>query len=189
VEPDDETANALLSLALQHTFCRQFDQALYYLNLWPEASKYPRATRKKVTAAFGESIKQEYPDFGERLLSLSEMASAPPSRSAERIGWWLKDLSADETFLAARLTAAERKQIIDQVENTSFDAPDSWDTELRVRRISLGRADALRTTRPAQTSRHERRIRRPNVVRPGWPNCQLFGSDSLPGGNSCTRPR
>jgi len=41
------------------------------------------------------------------------------------------------------VTAAERKQIIDQVENTSFDAPDSWDTELRVRRISLGQADGL----------------------------------------------
>ncbi len=143
LEPDDETANALLSLALQHTFCRQFDQALYYLNLWPEASKYPSATRKKVTAAFSESIKQEYPDFAERLLSLSGVASAPPPSYVERIGWWLKDLSANETFLAARLTAAERKQIIDQVENTSFDAPDSWDTELRVRRISLGQADGL----------------------------------------------
>jgi hypothetical protein len=78
-EPDDDTASALLSLALQHTFCRQFDQALYYLTLWPQASKYPGATRKKVTAAFAESIKQEYPEFAERLLSLSE---DPPKGSA-----------------------------------------------------------------------------------------------------------
>jgi hypothetical protein len=41
------------------------------------------------------------------------------------------------------LTAAERKQIINQVENTSFDAPDSWDMELRVRPISLGVTDGL----------------------------------------------
>jgi len=56
---------------------------------------------------------------------------------------WLKDLSANETFLAANLTAVERKQIIDQVQNTSFDAPDSWESELRVRRVSLGEADGL----------------------------------------------
>ncbi len=68
LEPDDDTASALLSLALQHTFCRQFDQALYYLNLWPEASRYPKATRKKVTAAFAQSVQQEYPDFAARLL-------------------------------------------------------------------------------------------------------------------------
>ena len=90
LEPDDEAASALLSLALQHAFCRQFDQALYYLNLWPEASKYPGATRKKVTAAFGESIKQEYPDLAERLLSPSGVAAAPIRSSAERIDWWLQ---------------------------------------------------------------------------------------------------
>jgi hypothetical protein len=140
MEPDDDTARALLSLALQHTFCRQFDQALYYLNLWPEASKYPEATRKKVTAAFAQSIKHEHPDFAGRLLSLSE--SAPGSRSPQKIDW-LKDLSANETFPAAKLTAAEQKEIIDQVESTSFDAPDSWETELRVRRVSLGESDGL----------------------------------------------
>jgi hypothetical protein len=40
-------------------------------------------------------------------------------------------LSAGDTFLAAKLTPAEQKQIIDQVETTTFDAPDSWDKELR----------------------------------------------------------
>jgi hypothetical protein len=90
LEPDDETASALLSLALQQAFCGQFGEALYYLNLWPEASKYPGATRKKVTAAFGEAIKQEYPDRAERLLSPSGVATAPIRSSAEPIGWWLQ---------------------------------------------------------------------------------------------------
>ena len=74
-----------------------------------------------------------------RLLSFSE--STPATRPPQKI--WLSDLSADETFLAAKLTAAEQKQIIDQVENTSFDVPDSWEAELRVRRVSLGDSDGL----------------------------------------------
>lgn len=139
-EPDDDTASALLSVALQHAVCRQFDKALHYLNLWPEETGNPVTSRKKVIAAFAESIKQEYPDFAARLLSLSEGASA--SRPAHRIEW-LKDLSADETFLAAKLTPTEQKQIIDQVESTSFDVPDSWGKELRVRRISMGGSDGL----------------------------------------------
>lgn len=143
LEPDDATASALLSLALQHTFCRQFGEALDYLNLWPEVTGNPRTTRKKVITAFAESIKQEYPDFVERLLSLSGVAAAPTTSSAGRIGWWLKDLNANETFRAAKLTGSEQKQIIDQVENSSFDVPDSWETELRVRRISLGEANGL----------------------------------------------
>jgi hypothetical protein len=56
---------------------------------------------------------------------------------------WLNDLSTRETFRAANLSAAEQKEIIDQVEKTSFDIPDSWQTELRVRRISLGESDGL----------------------------------------------
>lgn len=143
LEPDDETARALLSLALQHTFCRQFDQALYYLNLWPEETEHPQATRKQVKAAFAESIKKEYPALAERVLTPPGVATTRTGSSAQRINGWLKDLSADETFTAAKLTAAEQKLIIDQVQNTSFDAPDSWDTELRVRRISLGQADGL----------------------------------------------
>lgn len=143
LEPDDETASALLSLALQHAFCRQFDQVLYYLNLWPEETGHPQTARKQVKAAFAESIKKEYPALAERLSSPPGVATTRTGSSAHRMNWWLKDLSADETFSADKLTAAEQKQIIDQVENTSFDAPDSWDTELRVRRISLGQADGL----------------------------------------------
>ena len=56
---------------------------------------------------------------------------------------WLKDLSEDETFSAARLTEAERKPILQQVMDTSFDSPDSWLAELRVRQISLGESKGL----------------------------------------------
>jgi len=141
-EPDDETSSALLSLAYQYAFCGQFDKALHYLNLWPEETGHPQTARKQVQVAFAESIKKDYPDFAARLLSLSGVATAPARSSTQRIDW-LKDLRANETFVAAKLTAAEQKQIVDQVENTSFDAPDSWETELRVRRVSLGESDGL----------------------------------------------
>jgi hypothetical protein len=78
-EPDDETASALLSLALQHTFCQQFDKALYYLNLWPEVTGNPETSRKKVTSAFAASIKQEFPAFAARLVQLSESVPAKQS--------------------------------------------------------------------------------------------------------------
>lgn len=139
-EPGDDATSALLSVALQHAVCRQFDKALHYLNLWPEETGNPVTSQKKVMAAFAESIKQDYPDFAARLMSLSGEATA--SRPARRIEW-LKDLSVRDTLLAAKLTPAEEKQILDQVESTSFDAPDSWDKELRVRRVSLGDSDGL----------------------------------------------
>ena len=60
-KPDSEAASALLSRALQHTFCRQFDDALSDLNLWPEA------TRDDVKSDFAESIKNDYPEFAARL--------------------------------------------------------------------------------------------------------------------------
>src|SRR5207245_11550014 len=56
---------------------------------------------------------------------------------------WLKDLNDKETFSAARLSRAEEKQILEQVANTSFDSPDSWRSELRVRRLSLGQSEGL----------------------------------------------
>jgi hypothetical protein len=121
---------------LQHVFCRQFDAALNDLDLWPEA------TRTKMKAGFAEPIKQDYPEFAARLISLGGIASAETSSLPQTIDW-LKDLSDHETFLAAKLTEAEQRQIIDQVEKTSFDAPDSWDSELRARRVSLGESEGL----------------------------------------------
>jgi hypothetical protein len=93
-------------------------------------------------AGFAQSIKQDYPEFAARLMDPGGKASSPPSSLPQSIDL-LKDLNDHETFLAAKLTETERKQIIDQVENTSFDAPDSWATELRVRRVSLGESDGL----------------------------------------------
>jgi len=60
---NEEVVSALLSRALQHVYCRQFDAAMSDLNLWPEA------TRAKMKAAFAESIKQDYPEFATRLLA------------------------------------------------------------------------------------------------------------------------
>lgn len=59
---NEEIVSALLSRALQHVFCRQFDAALDDLNLWPESS------RAKMKAAFARSIEQEYRDFAVRLV-------------------------------------------------------------------------------------------------------------------------
>jgi len=62
---NEEIVSALLSRALQHVFCRQFDAALNDLNLWPEAA------RAKVKAGFAESITRDYPAFAARLLDTS----------------------------------------------------------------------------------------------------------------------
>jgi len=140
--PNDETASALLSLAYQYTFCRQFDKALHYLNLWPDDTGRARTTRKQVKVAFARSIETDYPVFAARLLSLSRVPSTPIGRATQGIDW-LTELSANETFETAKLTRAEQEQIVDQVENTAFDAPDSFETELRVRRVSLGESDGL----------------------------------------------
>lgn len=60
---NEEIVSALLSRALQHVFCQQFDAAANDLNLWPEAS------RAKMKTAFAKSIKGDYPEFAARLLS------------------------------------------------------------------------------------------------------------------------
>jgi hypothetical protein len=55
----------------------------------------------------------------------------------------MQSLKDRETFQEARLSSAEMAQIFEQVEQTSFDYPDSWRSELRVRRLSLGDTDGL----------------------------------------------
>jgi len=133
---NEEIVSALLARALQHVFCRQFDAALDDLNLWPESS------RAKMKAAFAESIKPDYPEFAARLASPGGRSTGSAGNARQRINW-LKDLRENETFLAAKLTAPERKQISEQVEKSSFDVPDSWDAELLVRQVSLGATDGL----------------------------------------------
>jgi hypothetical protein len=58
---NEEVVSSLLSRALQHVFCRRFNDAMSDLNLWPEAD------RTKMKADFADSIKQEYPEFAARL--------------------------------------------------------------------------------------------------------------------------
>jgi hypothetical protein len=57
----EEVISALLSKALQHVFCRQFDEALRVLDVWPEE------TRSRTKQGFAEAIKNEYPEFAARL--------------------------------------------------------------------------------------------------------------------------
>lgn len=52
-------------------------------------------------------------------------------------------LKNSETFQAAKFIAAEKKQIFEQAEQSSFDVPDSWESELRVRRVVLGGNESL----------------------------------------------
>jgi hypothetical protein len=58
---NEEIVSALLSRALQHVFCRQFDEALRDLNLWPEAG------RAEMKVSFGASVREDYPEFAEKL--------------------------------------------------------------------------------------------------------------------------
>ena len=71
---NSETVNAVLTVALQHVFCRQFDRALADLELWPEA------TKAKMKADFAKAMKTEYPDFAARLTGQEH----PPARSADQ---------------------------------------------------------------------------------------------------------
>jgi hypothetical protein len=52
-------------------------------------------------------------------------------------------LTDQDSVATANLPAAELKQILDQVEQTSFDTPDAWETELRLRRLSIAGGDGL----------------------------------------------
>ncbi len=59
---DEEIVSAVLSLALQRVFCRQFDQAEKDLNLWPE-----NKDRAKMKADFAAAIRADYPAFADRI--------------------------------------------------------------------------------------------------------------------------
>src|SRR5438552_13765566 len=66
-------------------------------------------------------------------IALAQSVSIPP----------MDHLKASETLQAAKLSSTEIKQICEQLETTSFDVPDSWETELRGRRVSLGNEEGL----------------------------------------------
>lgn len=52
-------------------------------------------------------------------------------------------LNDSETFRKANLSPGEMKEIFEQVERTSFDSPDSWESELRIRRQQVGGSEGL----------------------------------------------
>ena len=47
-------------------------------------------------------------------------------------------LQESDTFRVARLTPSEQQQVFEEIAGISFDTPDSWESELRVRRVILG---------------------------------------------------
>jgi hypothetical protein len=50
----------------------------------------------------------------------------------------MSHLDENDTFRGARLTPSEKEQVFEEVAGISFDTPDSWESELRVRRVILG---------------------------------------------------
>jgi len=60
-EDYEEVASALESRTIQHVFCREFDEALKDLNLWPAGQ------REIVMKDFAEGIAQDYPQFAAKL--------------------------------------------------------------------------------------------------------------------------
>jgi hypothetical protein len=55
----------------------------------------------------------------------------------------LTRLQESDRLLAAQLTPKERQQIFEEVEAISFDVPDVWESELRLRRMALGSVEGL----------------------------------------------
>ena len=50
----------------------------------------------------------------------------------------MQSLGPTDTFAAAKLSAKEISQVLDAVEQSAYDTPESWSKELRVRRVDLG---------------------------------------------------
>jgi hypothetical protein len=54
-----------------------------------------------------------------------------------------KTLGIGDTFEAAKLTQQEVSQLLPTLEKLAYDTPDSWNTELRAKRIDLGSSPGL----------------------------------------------
>lgn len=72
-----------------------------------------------------------------------------------------KTLGAADTFAAAKLTKKEISQLIPVLEQLAYDIPDSWNTELRARRVDLGNSEGLV-------------FEGTNLLCGGTGNCQIF---------------
>lgn len=55
----------------------------------------------------------------------------------------MESLGPNDTFRAAQLTEKEVEEIVRQVQDSAFDTADDWQSELRVRRIDLGRSPGI----------------------------------------------
>jgi hypothetical protein len=55
----------------------------------------------------------------------------------------MQALAPGDTFAAAKLSAEDIRAIIAGVQQSAFDTPDSWEKELRVRRVDLGAGPGL----------------------------------------------
>jgi len=72
-----------------------------------------------------------------------------------------KTLGTADTFAAAKLTQEEVSQLIPALEQLAYDTPDSWNTELRAKRIDLGSSPGLV-------------LEGTNLLCGGTGNCQIF---------------
>jgi hypothetical protein len=72
-----------------------------------------------------------------------------------------KTLSTSDTFATAKLMQREVSQLIPALEQLAYDIPDSWNTELRAKRIDLGSSPGLV-------------LEGTNLLCGGTGNCQIF---------------
>jgi len=73
----------------------------------------------------------------------------------------MQSLTAKDTWAAAKFSPQEIQQITAAVEDSAFDTPNSWEQELRVRRVDLGAAPGI----VAQGT---------SLLCGGTGNCQIF---------------
>ncbi|HKF51402.1 MAG TPA: hypothetical protein VKB26_03755 [Candidatus Acidoferrales bacterium] len=73
----------------------------------------------------------------------------------------MQSLTAKDTWSSAKLSTQEIHQITAAVEDSAFDTPDSWEGELRVRRVDLGGSPGI----VAQGTK---------LLCGGTGNCQIF---------------
>src|SRR5262245_50658885 len=73
----------------------------------------------------------------------------------------VQNLAEKDTLSAAKLSPQERRQILAVVDESAYDTPDSWDEELRAKRIDLGGSPGIV-------------LRGTNLLCGATGNCQLF---------------
>jgi len=55
----------------------------------------------------------------------------------------MQNLGPKDTSAAAQLSAKEMQEIVEAAEQSAYDTPDSWESELRVRRVDLGASPGI----------------------------------------------